>query len=461
MLLGSYLFYGLANGKLLFLILFSTLIDYLVALKMSDITDKESRKPFLYISLFSNLGMLGLFKYYNFFNDSFAELFFILNLEYAIPALSLILPVGISFYTFQTLGYTIDVYKGRIKAETHFGYFALYVSYFPQLVAGPIERSSHLIPQLKTKQAFSFSNLKTGLKRIGLGLFKKVVIADQISLLVSYVADQPDSFGGFSILLSSLLFTIQVYCDFSGYSDMAVGIARVFGVRLMENFNRPFFAKTISELWKRWHISLILWFRDYIFIPLGGTRGSRVMIIRNVLVIFFISGLWHGADYKFILWGGLNGVLIVIYLEFKKLKTPLSNLTLSSRQLRIVDFLKRIRTYVIFSVVGIFFLANTFSDAITLLYGLLGGWKEDMIAIFQNANNSREKVLYLGSSVIEFGLIILSITVVFISHYLKEFTTIRFADFPLPLRYSVYVSLVFSIVLFSFQQEMPFYYFQF
>ena len=311
-LAASYYFYMCWNKNFILLILTSTAIDYFAGLKMSNLSTKKERKPYLYLSLASNLGILCTFKYFNFFNDSFRDLFTFFDIAYAIPALSLILPVGISFYTFQTLGYSIDVYHGKIKAEKHIGYFALYVSYFPQLVAGPIERSSNLIPQFRQYFQFDYKRTTDGLKLMAWGLFKKVVVADQIAPMVDYVYQNPSDFGGLSILLCCLLFGYQIYCDFSGYTDIAIGAAQIMGIKLMENFRRPFFAQSLVELWSRWHISLTSWFRDYLFLPLMRNRKLGWPWQINMAIIYLVSGLWHGASWTFVLWGLTTAIIIVV-----------------------------------------------------------------------------------------------------------------------------------------------------
>jgi D-alanyl-lipoteichoic acid acyltransferase DltB (MBOAT superfamily) len=297
------------------LIILSTLIDYYCSIQMGKIEVKSKRLPYITISIVSNLLILGTFKYFNFFNTAAYDLAELLNMEYAVPMFNVILPMGISFYTFQTMSYSIDVYRGDIKPETHFGKFALYVTLFPQLVAGPIERAKDLLSQFHFKYEYNHNRTISGLRLILWGLFKKVVIADQLSSMVRYVFDNPENANGFSVVFALILFTQQIYCDFSGYSDIAQGSARILGINLMDNFKFPLYAKSIDDLWRRWHISLVRWFTDYLYIPLGGSRKGVKRKYLNLFIIFVISGLWHGSNWTFILWSLFNG-FFVLYSRF-------------------------------------------------------------------------------------------------------------------------------------------------
>ena len=307
LLAASYYFYMSWNPVYITLILFSTCVDYWSGWQMGKAPTKRARKPWLWLSIAANLGLLGFFKYFNFFID---------NVNYLSGAelqyMKFLLPVGISFYTFQTLSYSIDIYKGEIKPEKHFGRFALFVSFFPQLVAGPIERAKNLLPQFRRKVEFSVLNFTSGGKRIIWGLFKKVVIADNVAILVDHVYASPESFGSTSLLVASYLFAFQIYCDFSGYSDIAIGTAKILGFDLMENFRTPYLSRSIREFWSRWHISLSTWFRDYVYIPLGGSKNGVVMWQINLLIVFAVSGLWHGAAWTFVVWGVLHGGYLMI-----------------------------------------------------------------------------------------------------------------------------------------------------
>ncbi len=312
LLIASYYFYMCWKVEYIVLIIASTLIDYFVAKKMADLKEKVKRKKWLLISLLSNLGILFGFKYFNFVNANVQALFDNFNIFYGVPAFDVLLPVGISFYTFQTLSYTIDVYNGKTPVQNHLGIFAVYVSFFPQLVAGPIERSRHLLPQFYVEHKFSYDRIKYGLQQMLWGFFKKVVIADRLAIVVDGVYNNLDDYSGISLLIATIFFAFQIYCDFSGYSDIAIGSARVMGFELIDNFKRPYFSKSISEFWRRWHISLSTWFRDYLYIPLGGNRVVKWRWYYNLFITFLVSGFWHGANWTFLVWGGLHGAYLII-----------------------------------------------------------------------------------------------------------------------------------------------------
>ncbi|CAN5908465.1 hypothetical protein BH23GEM7_BH23GEM7_20090 [soil metagenome] len=320
LLAASYYFYACWKPEYLLLIIASTLVDYGAALGMGAAATQARRKAFLALSLGSNLGLLFAFKYFNFFNESARALFDQFNLFYGVPAFDVLLPVGISFYTFQTLSYTIDVYRGQREPERHLGIFALYVSFFPQLVAGPIERSTRLLPQFFEKHEFSADRVSSGLRLILWGFFKKIVIADRLAIYVNEVYGNPAGFDGPTLLLATYFFAFQIYCDFSAYSDIAIGAARVMGFELMQNFRRPYFARSIHEFWQRWHISLSTWFRDYVYIPLGGNRVPFWRWYVNLFAVFLVSGLWHGANWTFVVWGGLHGFYLVFSLMTRNVR---------------------------------------------------------------------------------------------------------------------------------------------
>ena len=319
LLISSYVFYGWWDYRFLGLILISTVIDFFLAKQIYTTQESQIKKLLLTISLFVNLGLLAFFKYYNFFIDSWVELLTSVGYEFnSTTTLEIILPVGISFYTFQTLSYTIDVYYGRLKPSKSFINFATFVSLFPQLVAGPIERAKNLLPQLEQPRSFSKKFLLQGLYLMLWGLFKKIVIADSLAPLTDKIFEDPSLYNGGTLLLGLLYFTFQIYCDFSGYSDIAIGTAKCFGFQFKTNFNFPYFAQNISDFWRRWHMSLSNWFRDYIFIPLGGSKVSTIKFIRNILVVFLVSGLWHGANWTYVFWG-LTHALIYFVTQYIKL----------------------------------------------------------------------------------------------------------------------------------------------
>ena len=312
LLLVSYIFYGWWDYRFLSLILISTLVDYFVGLRIHGTGKTSRRKVLLGISMAFNIGLLAFFKYFNFFVDSWIQL--LNNIGYHAQntwTLNIILPVGISFYTFQTMSYTIDVYRNKLEPTRDFISFAAFVSFFPQLVAGPIERASNLLPQILEKRTFAYENGIQGLRLILWGLVKKVVIADVLALKVDDIFENYHDFGGGVLWLGAVYFAIQIYCDFSGYSDIAIGVSKLFGIELMSNFKFPYFSRNVGEFWRRWHISLSTWFRDYLYIPLGGSRLGKWKSLRNVFIIFLVSGLWHGANWTFVAWGGIHALLFV------------------------------------------------------------------------------------------------------------------------------------------------------
>lgn len=304
LLISSYYFYMSWNPKYIVLIFGTTLISYISGILIEKSTGKRRKKAILAGASVICLGVLFIFKYFNFAIESFCSLFRVCGLKLNPITLKLILPVGISFYTFQTLSYVIDVYRGDVKAEKHFGYYAAFVSFFPQLVAGPIERTANLLPQIKKARSFDEHKAVSGLRLMAWGYFKKIALADTLAVYVDAVYDSLYDFEGFILIVIILFFSIQIYCDFSGYSDIAVGTARLFGIDLMKNFNCPYFATSINEFWKRWHISLSTWFRDYVYIPLGGNRCTKGRQSANLMLTFLASGLWHGANWTYLIWGG-------------------------------------------------------------------------------------------------------------------------------------------------------------
>lgn len=321
LLLASFYFYACWDWRFLFLLMFSIGLDYFSGIKIENSRNKREAKFWLTLSIVINLGFLGFFKYYNFFVESFADLLGGMGFKVNIWLLNVILPVGISFYTFHGLSYVIDVYKKRISAERSFIDYAVFVSYFPLLVAGPIERATHLLPQIQKKRTFSYEQAADGMRQILWGFFKKMVIADNCAPLVNEIFTHYQTESPANLLIGAVLFAFQIYGDFSGYSDIALGVSRLFGIELLKNFAFPYFSRDIAEFWRRWHISLSSWFRDYLYIPLGGSKGGLSMKIRNTFIIFLVSGFWHGANWTFIIWGGLNALFFMPLLIMEKNRT--------------------------------------------------------------------------------------------------------------------------------------------
>ena len=364
LILASYYFYSCWDWRFLFLLLFSTVVVYFAAIKIENSVSTTSRKIWLWLTIILNLSFLGIFKYYDFFVSSFTDLTNSFGLHLNPYLLKLILPVGISFYTFHGLSYIIDIYFKRIKAEHDFVDYSLFVSYFPLLIAGPIERATHLLPQLKVKREFNFEKAKEGIYQIIWGLVKKVVIADTCSMYANAVFDNYNSMNSLSLILGAVYFAFQIYGDFSGYSDIALGTSKLFGIDLLKNFDYPYFSRDIAEFWRKWHISLTTWFRDYLYIPLGGSRGSKLFQIRNVFVIFLISGFWHGANFTYIAWGFINAMYFIPLLVLNRNRNNIEAFTLSFNLSSLRILFNILITFTITCLAWIFFRAKTISDAI-------------------------------------------------------------------------------------------------
>ncbi|MFZ4680633.1 MAG: MBOAT family O-acyltransferase [Flavobacterium sp.] len=364
LLFASYFFYACWDWRFLFLLVFSTFLDYYTGIKIADSKNRTESKRWFWLSISVNLGFLGVFKYYNFFAQSFAEGLDNLGLHINPWTLKVILPVGISFYTFHGLSYVIDIYKQKIKAEKSFIDYSVFVSFFPLLVAGPIERATHLLPQIQKNRTFDYEKSVDGMRQILWGLFKKIVIADQCAVYANMIFNQSSDYTGSTLVLGAIFFTFQIYGDFSGYSDIAIGTAKLFGIDLLRNFAFPYFSRDIAEFWRRWHISLSSWFRDYLYIPLGGSKGGTWLKIRNTLIIFIVSGFWHGANWTFIVWGLLNAIYIIPSII---LNTNRSNLDIVAQGKNIPTLKECIKigtTFCLTVFAWIFFRANNLQHAI-------------------------------------------------------------------------------------------------
>ena len=370
LLVSSYFFYACWDWRFLFLLIFSTLLDYYTGIKMSDAKNQNSKKFWFWLSISINLGFLGVFKYYNFFAESLASALDNIGLNVNPWTLKIILPVGISFYTFHGLSYVIDIYKDRIKAEKNFIDYSLFVSFFPLLVAGPIERATHLLPQIQKKRTFDYTKAVDGLRQILWGLFKKVVIADQCAEYANLIFNNSADYSGSTLFLGAILFTFQIYGDFSGYSDIALGTARLFGIELLRNFAFPYFSRDIAEFWRRWHISLSTWFRDYLYIPLGGSKGGTLMKVRNTFVIFIVSGFWHGANWTFIVWGFLNALYIMPSIIFNTNRNNLEIVAKGKYLPTIKEFFAIGITFCLTVFAWIFFRAENINHAFSYVSGI-------------------------------------------------------------------------------------------
>ena len=365
LLIASYFFYMFSNAYHIFIIVFSTIIDFVVSQQLGKLSEDKQlqRRILLFLSITVNLGILFYFKYFNFFGESVTYFFLALGLDAGTLAHSQILPVGISFYTFQSMAYTFDVYRNKIKPEQHFGIFATYIAFFPQLVAGPIERASNMLPQFHQTATFDYDRVVSGMRLVLFGMFKKVVIADRLAVYVNEVYNNPGNYSGVVMIIATVFFAYQIYCDFSGYSDIAIGTARILNFDLMKNFNHPYLAHSIRDFWRRWHISLSTWFRDYVYIPLGGNRVSLGRNLLNLFIVFVVSGLWHGASWTFVIWGAIHGTYIAIE-TFIAYKRPLTSHSLFSKALGILV------TFVIVNITWVFFRANSLEDAIYILQNI-------------------------------------------------------------------------------------------
>lgn len=456
LLAASYYFYVCWKPGYIVLILFSTLLDYTVARFMDAAPDRRIRRRYLYLSLVSNLGLLGFFKYYGFFNETLVNALALLGVQTSLPPSPFLLPVGISFYTFQSLSYLFEVYWGRQHAERHLGRFALYIAFFPQLVAGPIERSQSLLPQFLQRKQFDYDRVTSGLRLMLWGMFKKVVIADRLAQIVDQVYGAPTQFEGATLCMATVFFAFQIFCDFSGYSDIAIGTARVLGFDLMQNFRRPYFAASVTDFWRRWHISLSTWFRDYVYIPLGGNQCGAARWHANILIVFLVSGLWHGADWKFVAWGGCHGLYIVIGNLLRPVRQRLVALTQLDRLPRLHRLLQGAATFILVCYAWIFFRANSIGDALHISGQLFQGWGR-----LQNPEYLQwlHGKLPPGELRLSVALILLLLAGQALAAAGDPFERLKAA--PLPLRWAVYSALVWGIFIFGVFQHKEFIYFTF
>jgi len=446
----SYLFYGWWDWRFLILILLSTIVDYSIGLGLSKEKNKSKRKTLIFISILLNLGFLGFFKYYNFFQNNLIAAYTSLGIELNPRSLNIILPVGISFYTFQNLSYTIDVYKEKLEPTTDFIAFSAFVCFFPQLVAGPIERATNLLPQFHTKREFDYSKAVDGLRQILWGLFKKMVIADNCAEYANLIFNNSADYSGSVLLLGALFFAFQIYGDFSGYSDIAIGTARLFGFDLMRNFAFPYFSRDIAEFWRRWHISLSSWFRDYLYIPLGGNKGDTWMKIRNIFIIFIVSGFWHGANWTFIIWGALNAIYFLPLLLLNRNRKNLVIVAQGKYFPTIKEIFDIGVTFSLTVLAWIFFRAENVSHAISILVEIFSKSLFTMPYFEGWDNASAIKILIPLFIFIEW------------SGRENQYAIERLGlNWPRPVRWAFYSFIIFSIGMFMQTTETPFIYFQF
>lgn len=445
----SYIFYGWWDWRFLSLILFSTIIDYSIGLKLKSEQHSTKRKILLWTSILVNLGFLGFFKYYNFFLDNFTTAFSFFGSEINVSSLNIILPVGISFYTFQTLSYTIDVFKRKLEPANDIIAFSAFVSFFPQLVAGPIERATNLLPQFYKKRSFNYSNAVDGLRQILWGLFKKVVIADNCAEYANLIFNNSADYSGSTLALGAIFFTFQIYGDFSGYSDIAIGTSRLFGFDLMRNFNFPYFSRDIAEFWRRWHISLSTWFRDYLYIPLGGSRGGIWMKVRNTFIIFIVSGFWHGANWTFIVWGALNAFYFLPLLLTNNNRNNLEIVAKGRLLPNLKDFSLILLTFALTVFAWIFFRAHNIGHAVSMISEILSP------SLFEIPN-----FVGIGKTITTLSLVGIFMLIEWLGRE-GEFAIANFGKkWKRPVRYAFYYAIIIAIFWFG-GNEQQFIYFQF
>lgn len=442
LLVASYIFYGWWDWRFLSLIIASTFLDYFVAIQLGKTAISKKRKLLLGISLVGNLGMLGFFKYYNFFVSSWIEAWSSVGISMEASTLNIILPVGISFYTFQTLSYTIDVYRKEMEPTKNFIDFAAFVTFFPQLVAGPIERASHLLPQFYKNRTFDYQNAVDGVKLIIWGMFKKVVVADNCAFFVNKIFENPEAYSSGELFVGMVFFAFQIYGDFSGYSDIAIGLSKLFGFDLMVNFKFPYFSRDIAEFWRRWHISLSTWFRDYIYIPLGGSKGTQWFQIRNVMIIFLVSGFWHGANWTYVVWGLFHALMFLPLLLFNVNRSHLI-----TKSYGWLDFAKIGVTFLVVCIGWVFFRADSISDAFQYLAHLFE-LKNLGLSLFYKTN----------ANLMIFALSVLAVGILSMQELLW---VTKKRELP---KISAFGALLLVLLIFfmgSFKNQMDFIYFQF
>jgi alginate O-acetyltransferase complex protein AlgI len=450
LLVASCIFYMAFIPAYILILGFTIVVDYIAGILIEDAT-RGRRKMYLLMSLVANIGTLAVFKYYGFLNANWAQITGFTGLNLKLPALNIILPIGLSFHTFQAMSYTIEVYRGKFKAERNFGIYALYVMFFPQLVAGPIERPQNMLHQFRSQHRFLFSNVSIGLRWMLWGLFKKAVIADQLSRVVNEIYAAPQRYTGPYLILGTVFFAIQIYCDFSGYSDIAIGCAKIMDYDLMVNFKQPYFAKTISEFWSRWHISLSTWFRDYLYITLGGNRVGKARLCMNLMIVFVVSGLWHGAAWAFVIWGGIHGAYLILGMLTKPYREKMAD-TLGYARWPGLSFVRSLIVFLLVLVAWVFFRARSTGDAVYVVTHMLA-WR----------GTRTETLWYLGLPRFEMMLVVLNAVLLFVVDYIlvAKPALVQIWWQRRPVRWLVYVTAFYAIVFFGLFGRVDFIYFQF
>ncbi len=459
LLLASCYFYMAFVPVYILILAFTILIDYVSGILIEG-SEGRIRKRWLTLSVISNLAVLSFFKYYAFLTHNIEALMHSIGwTSYSIPELGIILPIGLSFHTFQSLSYTIEVYYGRQKAERHIGIFSLYVMFFPQLVAGPIERPGNLLQQLHKKISFNADNIASGLRLMAWGFFKKIMIADRVAVMVNHVYNAPDQHGGPALLLATFFFAIQIYCDFSGYTDIALGAARCLGIDLMRNFRTPYYSANVSEFWRRWHISLSSWFRDYVYIPMGGNRVVKWRWYYNLMITFLLSGLWHGAAWTFLIWGGLHGVYLIFAILTERWRGKIGGAIGLGRVPWLNHALQVVTTFILVDFAWIFFRANTVEDGFHIASHLLDGLGG---LLHLNIVDTWSELLGVGHSEMILALVSIAVMEVVQRIDLRVGAPQWVHARPAWQRWALYTGLVASVIfLGSYYETTQFIYFQF
>lgn len=453
LLVASYIFYGWWDWRFLSLIAISTCVDFFVGLGLSVYKTQRLRKVLLWTSLTVNLGFLGFFKYYDFFLENFIAAYSFFGNEISHRSLKIVLPVGISFYTFQTLSYTIDVYKEKIKPTRNFIAFAAFVGFFPQLVAGPIERAANLLPQFYNQRKFVYSKAVDGMRQILWGLTKKILIADNCAEYVDIIFGNYSEYNGSTLVIGAVFFAVQIYGDFSGYSDIAIGTSRLFGFNLKRNFSFPYFSRDIAELWRRWHISLTSWFRDYLYIPLGGSKGTTFSNIRNVFIIFLVSGIWHGANWTFVLWGAINAIYFLPLFLLKRNRLNVKDIAKGKILPSFKDSISIGFTFSLTVFAWIFFRSESVSDAFSYLSHIFSLSLFSKPSIYPTVAQTPPKIMLI--------LIIIFFTVEWIQRDKQHALQIEKMKIPRMVSWAIYSFIIFLIGMYMPTVETPFIYFQF
>jgi len=457
LLAASCFFYMFFKPVYILILAFTIVIDYYAGILLENEPDKKRRKKFLVMSLIANIGILAVFKYYNFLNTNVTGIALLFGYKNPIPFLRIALPIGLSFHTFQAMSYTIEVYRGNQKAERNFGIYALYVMFYPQLVAGPIERPQNMLHQFHEEKYFNYNNAVSGIRQMVWGMFKKAVIADRLATFTDPIFNDPHNYPASSIFIACVFFSFQIYCDFSGYSDIALGSARVMGFDLMKNFDRPYSAKNIPEFWRRWHISLSTWFKDYLYIPMGGSRVPALRRHFNIFVVFLVSGLWHGANWTYIIWGSLHGIYMVFGAMTAHIRNKIRDVIGLAKVHWLDNGVQKLITFFLVTIAWIFFRANTVPDAFYMIRKLPSALGE-FIGVLKHT--------FTLAMPIANARVLMCVAVVLIMELIHSIQKKRslntlLQNQPRYIRWCVYYVFVFAVIYLGIFHNRQFIYFQF